>query len=426
MGQAPARPPRPPLPLTVARAGPIVGLHRPAHDTRFSKKAGKGQGQGDEGDGQEADLARQGRYVDHGEGVTAQSDIGSGSASHARTALPFAAVDITTVADDLIVAHDGLAVHRLEHLAPGSVHDVGGVPVRTLVRPSGELLCRFATANDVHFGEEEAGRIDDDPGGPIQRADLDEEPYPETMNRAAVDEIDEIDPVAVFVKGDLSVDGRPEEWAAFEHCYRAAFGNRLHVVRGNHDAYRGQVAYSGDHWVELPGVAVALMDTVIPERTTGGLRTDQLEWLDAHAALARTPVVVMGHHQQWIGAGSARRSDDYFGLHPDSSDALAAVIERRRSIVAYTAGHTHRHRRRTLEGGVPSIEIGCVKDFPGTWAEYRVYEGGLMQVVHRVSSLAALRWSERCRHLYSDFGVDYETYALGRLEDRCFTIELRS
>jgi len=27
-------------------------------------------------------------------------------------------------------------------------------------------------------------------------------------------------------------------------------------------------------------------------------------------------------------------------------------------------------------GSVPTIEVGCVKDFPGTWAEYRVYETG--------------------------------------------------
>ncbi len=334
-------------------------------------------------------------------------------------------MDITTVADDLIVAHDGLVVQRLEHLAPGSVHDVGGVPVRTLVRPEGELLCRIATVNDVHFGEVEAGRIGGSPVGPIRRAAPGVAHYPETMNRGAVAEIAEIDPVAVFVKGDLSADGLPEEWTAFEECYRRAFAGRLHVVRGNHDAYRGQVAYAGDHWVELPGVAVALMDTVIPEHTTGRLTSEQLVWLDDHTALADTPVVVMGHHQQWIGTAAAHRSNDYFGLHPDPSDALTALIERRRSIVAYTAGHTHRHRRRMLDNGVPSIEIGCVKDFPGTWAEYRVYEGGIMQVVHRVSSLEALEWSEQCRHLYEDFGVDYETYALGRLEDRCFTIELR-
>ena len=75
--------------------------------------------------------------------------------------------------------------------------------------------------------------------------------------------------------------------------------------------------------------------------------------------------------------------------------------------------------------GVPTIEIGCVKDFPGTWAEYRVFEGGITQVVHRMSTPDALEWSERCRHLYADFGIDYESYALGTLGERCCNIPLR-
>jgi len=331
-------------------------------------------------------------------------------------------VDITTVADDLIVAHDGPTVHRLEGLAPGTVYDVAGVVVRTLDRPPGELLYRFATVNDVHFGELECGRIDDHPDGPIQRAAPGEQPYPETMNRAAAAEIRASAIDTLVVKGDLSVDGQPHEWAAFEDCYRTAFGDGLHVVRGNHDSYHGQDEYAGDRWIELPGVAIALMDTTIPRHSTGHLDDAQLDWLDAHAATADRPVIVMGHHQQWT---DGKRSDGYFGLHPDASDALSAIIERRSRIVAYTAGHTHRHRVRTLSSGVPSIEIGCVKDFPGTWGEYRVYEGGITQVVHRISTPDALAWSDRCRHLYSDFGVDYETYALGRLEDRCFTIALR-
>jgi len=70
--------------------------------------------------------------------------------------------------------------------------------------------------------------------------------------------------------------------------------------------------------------------------------------------------------------------------------------------------------------GAPTIEIGTIKDFPGTWAEYRVYEGGVMQIVHRISSPEALEWSERCRGLYADFGVDYPTYAMGSLAERCF------
>jgi hypothetical protein len=138
-------------------------------------------------------------------------------------------------------------------------------------------------------------------------------------------------------------------------------------------------------------------------------------------------VFVMGHHQQWIGDGpDAKRSDDYFGLHPDASDELDELVARRTGVVAYAAGHTHRHRVRVMARSVvPSIEIGCTKDFPGTWAEYRVYEGGIMQVVHRMSTPEALAWSESCRGLYSDFGVDYASYALGTLADRCFTIPVR-
>lgn len=336
-------------------------------------------------------------------------------------------MDITTVADDLVVIHDGLEVRRYEGLDADTEHDLDGVVVRTLPRPDGPLLCRFATVNDVHFGETEAGRIDDLTEGPIRRADPGAEPYPEVMNRAAAAEMATIDPVAVIVKGDLSVDGEQSEWDAFEACYRRPFGDRLHVVRGNHDAYRHQAGYAGDQRIDLPGVTIALLDTAIPGATTGAISVEQIDWLDELCAGADQPVFVMGHHQQWIGsAPGAKRSDDYFGLHPDASDRLDDVAMRRPAIVAYAAGHTHRHRvRQMARSRVPSIEIGCTKDFPGTWAEYRVYEGGIMQIVHRMSSPDALAWSESCRGLYSDFGVDYETYALGALTDRCFIVPLR-
>jgi hypothetical protein len=77
------------------------------------------------------------------------------------------------------------------------------------------------------------------------------------------------------------------------------------------------------------------------------------------------------------------------------------------------------------ESRIPTIEIGCIKDFPGTWAEYRVYEGGVMQIVHRISTPGALSWSERCRFLYQDFGVNYQEYAMGELSDRCLILPIR-
>lgn len=353
-------------------------------------------------------------------------------------------LDITSVSDTEATVHETLpdgsvAVHRFRDLEPGSTTSceiatadgVTSLDVSTLERPNGEMLCRFTTVNDVHFGELAAGQIDDLEEGPIRRQAEGDDPYPEVMNRCAADEMAALDPVAVIVKGDLSLDGTDDEWAAFERCYRTPFGDRLHVVRGNHDAYRGQTEYAGDQRIDLPGVTVALLDTTIPKATTGSLDPEQTEWLDTVAQESDCPVIALGHHQQWIPdvddpESGVRRSPDYFGLHPDPSDRLDEVCVRRENIIAYAAGHTHRHRvRRMLTSRVPSVEIGCTKDFPGTWAEYRVYEGAVMQIVHRISGTAALRWSESCRDLYSDFGVDYESYALGSLDDRCFNIPLR-
>jgi|GEM_PF-4977283 len=120
-------------------------------------------------------------------------------------------MDITTITDDSVVVHDGERVERHVGLAPDTVHTLGGAAsgttVRTLPRPPGELLCRFTTVNDVHFGEVEAGRLDEHSTGPVRRVPDGAEPYPEVMNRTAVAEMLALEPDAVIVKGDLSVDG---------------------------------------------------------------------------------------------------------------------------------------------------------------------------------------------------------------------------
>lgn len=331
--------------------------------------------------------------------------------------------ELTTVADNLAVFHHGRHVIRHENLEPDTTYTEHGIDFRTLATPEGRLLSVFATVNDVHFGETECGRVDDSPQGPIQRAEPHEEPYPVTMNSSAISEILELSPDAVIVKGDLTESGTDEQFQAFRDHYEVAFGDRLHVARGNHDAYEGQNEFTGDRWITLPGLCVALIDTTIPTETTGRIDPPQFDWLESHLATSTSPVIIMGHHQQWTDGA---RSDDYFGLHPDCSDELDALCARHSAVIAYTAGHTHRHRtRRMAMSGVPTIEIGCVKDFPGTWAEYRVYEGGVMQIVHRISTPEALAWSNRCRNLYADFGVEYETYSMGTLDQRCLVLPLR-
>ena len=78
---------------------------------------------------------------------------------------------VTTVADDEAVIYDGADVRRYEGLAPDIEHDLDGVTVRTLPRPGAELLCQFATVNDVHFGETECGILEGYENGPVFRSE---------------------------------------------------------------------------------------------------------------------------------------------------------------------------------------------------------------------------------------------------------------
>lgn len=332
--------------------------------------------------------------------------------------------DITTVGPDVVVVHHERRTRRYDDLAPGQVHELDGLEVRTLDHPGGELLARFATVNDVHFGEVRCGVVEghEDTIGPILQAEPDEPPYPVTMNQAAVAEIQAADVDAVFVKGDLTTTGTDDEYADFLDTYGTAFGDRLTHVRGNHDAYRGQ---SYADWpvqrVDLPGVTVVLLDTTVPFRSSGGLTLEQLDELDEIAAEADRPVVVLGHHHVW-DPSSAERPDTYFGIHPDWSERLVEVAARRPRIVGYFAGHTHRNRVRRFAatGAMPWVEVACVKDFPGAWAEYRVHEGGIVQLHHRISAPEALDWTERTRGMF--LGM-YGQYAFGKLEDRCFMLD---
>jgi predicted phosphodiesterase len=295
---------------------------------------------------------------------------------------------------------------------------------RTLRRPAGRLLATLATANDVHFGERECGHLGPphEDIGPIFTSPAGAPPYPETMNHAVITEIRALDPHAVVVKGDLTSTGAEDEYAAFLTAY-GALGERMVHVRGNHDAMIDPSLAIEDapYAIDLDGATLAVVDTVIPGTDGGRLSADQVQWLDDLAGETAGPVLVFGHHYLW-DLNSPTRNPHTFGINPDDSDALAAVVAHRENIAGCFAGHTHRNRVRRFEQarGVPFAEIACTKDYPGAWAEYRIYEGGYTQVVRRVAEPAAFDWAELTRRMFA--GV-YRDYALGSLVDRCFTEE---
>jgi 3',5'-cyclic AMP phosphodiesterase CpdA len=244
------------------------------------------------------------------------------------------------------------------------------------------------------------------------------------MNRGAVAEIAALAPDAVVVKGDLTANGTVEEYEQFLACYTPALGPCLHHVRGNHDSYHGGTyAATPTQLVEVPGARLAILDTSIPLSATGQVTAAQLSWLGdvaADAARDGVPLLVFGHHHPW-DPSSPKREPGYFGINPDDSERLVEVAAAHASIVGYFAGHTHRNRVRHFRatGAVPWVEVACVKDFPGAWAEYRVFEGGVLQVVHRIAAPDALEWTELTRGM---FGGLYPDYAFGTMPDRCFAL----
>jgi 3',5'-cyclic-AMP phosphodiesterase len=338
---------------------------------------------------------------------------------------------VTTVAGDREVTTSG-RYHsaRVTGLEPRTTYAlrVDGVEpspllppaVTTLDRPSGRLLATFATVNDVHFGEAECGLLGTpEEVGPVFASPPGEDPYPEVMNGAAIDEIAALDPDAVVVKGDLTDVGSEAQYDQFLAAY-SRLGEHMHHVRGNHDAMiTDTIAAHAPFERRLDGVTLAVIDTVVPGSDRGRVTPEQLGWLDELAAASSQPVLVFGHHHPW-DPNSHSRSESYFGINPDDSDALCALITRREALCGYFAGHTHRTRLRRFPQArnVPVVEIACVKDYPGAWAEYRVYEGGYVQLTRRIAAPKAMAWTEKTRGMFAGL---YRDYALGTLAHRCFT-----
>jgi 3',5'-cyclic-AMP phosphodiesterase len=323
-------------------------------------------------------------------------------------------VELTTVTDTEAVLHEGLRVVRVDGLKPNREHTVEGVTFRTLPRPAGERLATVVTVSDLHIGETECGRYEGVNLGPPLRADPGEPPYPETMARAAAAEIAACRPDVVVAKGDVTAVGVEAELATFDEIFA---GLPVHRTNGNHDvSSRAELAPGPvTEVIDVAGARIAVLDTSVPAQTGGHVTEEQLEWLDDLAAGATEPILVFGHHPLYDHASFTA------GINAEDSDRLVDLFARRPALAGYFAGHTHRNlvRRLPATGDVPWAEVGATKDYPGVWAEYRIYEGAVMQVVHRISSPEALAWTERTRAM---FGGLYPSYSFGGLGDRCFYV----
>jgi predicted phosphodiesterase len=290
----------------------------------------------------------------------------------------------------------------------------------TLQPPAGPVLARIATLNDLHIGETAIGRL--------PRCRSHEElalSHPVICVRAALEEIRAWRPDLLVLKGDLSDNDDPAEYAFLARMLDG-FPAPVLLLPGNHDGGNHRdaggptaVLDGPNHtvvddvgFVDLPGIRVVGANTVWPGHDRG-LLTPRLRQLRGALSTAPGPALLTVHHQVM-----RTRLPHYVppGLVGREARHVLAAVERANPATIITSGHSHRHRVQR-HGPLVVAEVGSPKDHPGTWASYAVHADGIVQVVRRISDPLALRWTEHTGR--TALGM-WRHWSPGRLHDRCF------
>ena len=190
-------------------------------------------------------------------------------------------------------------------------------------------------------------------------------------------------PDAVLITGDLTDNGRPDEYALVAAMLARTLDAPVYVIPGNHDHrrnFRAGLAHlpgvtDHPHFIQytvenLP-VRLIMLDTVVPGAGHGELCAHRLAWLDAKLAEqpARPTLIAMHHPPFLIGIGH----NDRINLH--GADAFIALIARHKHVIRILCGHHHRpvtvpvaHAIGSICPGVAhQVELDLANTTPGFW-----------------------------------------------------------
>jgi 3',5'-cyclic AMP phosphodiesterase CpdA len=295
----------------------------------------------------------------------------------------------------------------------------------TLRPPGGRLLSRFATVSDVHIGERRfgvMGRIHDH-----RERSHGSAPYPVRALQAALDEAAAWGAELVVCKGDLTARTVPAE---VRDAARILAGGPVpcETVLGNHDNVRGvnsrailQAEGLPVSWVpravDLPGVRLVLVNTLHgdPRKHRGQLPPAMAD--QAVALAAEAPAGA------WLGLHHPPERYRFPSVYPPGipfgeGRYLLDSLARAKPGALVSCGHRHRNRRYD-HGPVVVTEVGSTKDYPGVWAGYKVYEGGIVQFVRRIARPDVICWTEATRRAMNG---QWGRWSPGRLDDRCLSV----
>lgn len=189
-------------------------------------------------------------------------------------------------------------------------------------------------------------------------------------------------PDAVVITGDLTNDGRPEEYAALRELL-APLTMPYYLIPGNHDQrnhlsaafsnlpYLTGVTEFVHYVVDAHPVRLIALDTTEPGQPGGRLCGQRLAWLEARLGEApQKPTIIFMHHPPF--ATGIEHMDAMALADPAP---LAAIVQRFPNVERVLCGHLHRPIQLRWAGTIAltapatahQVALGLTPGAPSRW-----------------------------------------------------------
>ncbi len=170
-------------------------------------------------------------------------------------------------------------------------------------------------------------------------------------------------PDLLLLSGDLTDNGGRAEYEVLRGLL-APLRLPYRLLAGNHDRRDAlRAVFAGHpglgehgslrHRLDLPGLRIVMLDSLVEERDDGDLDPDQLDWLEqALDAAPLIPALVVLHHPP-VASGYSLM--DRIALAPQAAQRLGEIIAARPAVQAVLCGHLHRPLQARWQGAAVAV-----------------------------------------------------------------------